>query len=605
MSLKNPPANSLVLYKKRPARVTGVGEKIDLETEDGKSKRVRPKDIELLHPGPITTFSELNALSGGLEDAWELLQGENITLCDLAELIYGDYSPASAWATWQHVEDGLWFRGSPDAIEAMPEVEVEAERQKRELKVAEQAAWQGFVDRIGRRSLLDEDYKRLSEVERLALGYVEKSHIMRELGLQETVESAHRLLLKVGYWQPNHNPFPQRFKLNLSPPDLAYPSLPSEERLDLTHLPAFAIDDEDSRDPDDAISIDGERIWIHVADAAALVLPGSDLDLEAQSRGASIYLPERTVPMLPQQLTDELALGLAETSPALSIGFRLNDLAIPVDVVITPSTVRVRRLSYAEADNLLEQADLKLLLSLSRRFRARRLQAGAAVIDLPEVKVRVSDGRVAVMPLPALDSREMVTDLMLMAGEAVAGFCLEKGVTVPFATQAPPDKPPPAESMAAMYDYRRCFKPSRLKTESEPHASLGLERYCRSTSPMRRYSDLLVHQQLRAYIKGESPLDEATLSKQLNIAQMASAAIRKTERFSNDHWKRVYLQENPAWQGEGVVVAMEKQRATVLIPELAMEEKIRLQKEAELDSRLQLTVREVDLIEGRCYFRVL
>ena len=605
MSLKNPPANSLVLYKKRPALVTGIGEKIDLELEDGKSKRVRPKDIELLHPGPTRAFAELTSMSGSPDEAWELLQGERITLCDLAELIYGDYSPASAWAAWQHVEDGLRFRGSPDAIEAVPEAEVEAEQQRREQKTAEQAAWQVFVERIGRRALLDEDHKRLSEVERLALGHVEKSHIMRELGLQETVESAHRLLLKVGYWQPNHNPFPQRFKLNLMPSELVYPALPSEERLDLTHLRAYAIDDEESRDPDDAISIDGDRIWVHVADAAALVTPGSDLDQEAQARGASIYLPEKTVPMLPQQLTDELALGLAEISPALSIGFSLDDSAMPVDVTITPSTVRVRRLSYAEADDLLDEPDLKLLLSLSQRFRERRLQAGAAAIDLPEVKVRLLDGRVAITPLPALSSREMVTDLMLMAGEAVAGFCLEKGIAIPFATQAPPDKSPPAVSMAAMYDYRRYFKPSRLKIEPELHASLGLERYCRSTSPMRRYSDLLVHQQLRAYLKGEPLLDEATLSKQLNIAQMASAAIRKTERFSNEHWKRVFLQENPDWQGEGVVVAMEKQRATVLIPDLALEEKVRLQKEVELDGRLQLAVREVNLIEGRCYFRVL
>ena len=73
----------------------------------------------------------------------------------------------------------------------------------------------------------------------------------------------------------------------------------SEPRRDLTHLPAFAIDDEENQDPDDAVSLDGERLWVHVADVAALVAPDSEADLEARGRGANLYLPERIVNMLP------------------------------------------------------------------------------------------------------------------------------------------------------------------------------------------------------------------------------------------------------------------------------------------------------------------
>lgn len=69
------------------------------------------------------------------------------------------------------------------------------------------------------------------------------------------------------------------------PPDVSLPVLPDEPRLDLTGLPAYAIDDEGNLDPDDAISLDGNRLWVHVADAAALVWSDSPADVEARGRG--------------------------------------------------------------------------------------------------------------------------------------------------------------------------------------------------------------------------------------------------------------------------------------------------------------------------------
>jgi hypothetical protein len=89
------------------------------------------------------------------------------------------------------------------------------------------------------------------------------------------------------------------------------PELPDEERLDLTGLPAYAIDDEGNLDPDDALSLDGDRLWVHIADVAALVRPGSPADLEARARGATLYLPETTVPMLPAAAVPRMGLGLS------------------------------------------------------------------------------------------------------------------------------------------------------------------------------------------------------------------------------------------------------------------------------------------------------
>ena len=110
-------------------------------------------------------------------------------------------------------------------------------------------------------------------MEQLALEKRSGSRILQALGVQETAVNAHRLLVSTGYWSLNENPYPGRAGINLQIPELPVPELPEEPRLDLTGLTAFAIDDEDNQDPDDAISLDGDRIWVHVADVAALVAP--------------------------------------------------------------------------------------------------------------------------------------------------------------------------------------------------------------------------------------------------------------------------------------------------------------------------------------------
>ena len=96
--------DSLVLYKTRPARVERVGKKLQIELEAGETLQVRLKDVVLLHPGPLHSLDDLQPQSGEVETAWELLAGTTTTLAELAELAYGDFTPASAWEAWQLVE---------------------------------------------------------------------------------------------------------------------------------------------------------------------------------------------------------------------------------------------------------------------------------------------------------------------------------------------------------------------------------------------------------------------------------------------------------------------------------------------------------------------
>lgn len=597
--------DSLVLYKIHPARVVTVDDKIEIELPGGHNKRVRPKDVDLLHPGPLKHIGALgDPGEGELEVAWELLEGGETTLAELAELMYDDYSPQSAWGTWQRVAEGLYFSGTPMAIRVHTREQVERDRAERAAKAAAERDWQEFLDRMKRAELIAEDRQRLAEVERLALGLSEHSRILQALGHQETAQNAHRALVEVGYWPPKHNPYPERNRLPTISPELDVPDVPAEERRDLTHLPAYAIDDEGNEDPDDALSLDGDRMWVHIADVGSIVAPDDALDLEARARGANQYMPERTVNMLPELVTRRLGLGLAPVSPALSVGFRCSPDGELGDIEIVPSLVRVDRLTYEAVDRVLDEPRFADIWAYLEPFRARRMAENAATIELPEVSVRVQDGKVVIRPLPRLRSRALVTEAMLMAGAAVARYCSEHEIPIPFATQAAPDKIESPTDLAGMFAYRRRFKPTRLVAAPETHFGLGLPHYTRATSPLRRYSDLLVHQQVRARLAGRETLTSRDIAARAGVADTAAVAIRRAERLSNQHWKLVYLKDNPKWRGEGVVVDKEDNKAVLLIPELALETRVRVRNDPPLNSSVQVAPREIDLAELTCYFHV-
>jgi exoribonuclease-2 len=593
-----------VLYKNRPARVLQTGERLEIEVEGSKSLKVRAKDITLLHPGPIESLGDLQPQEGDLETAWELLAGSTTNLAELTELAYGDYTPAAAWDAWQLVSDGLYFRGTPDAIEARTEDDVERERAARAARAAEKQAWEAFLDRLRTGATVPEDERYLKELDDRALGTRPDSRILRELGSSDSPEKAHALLLKLKRWDYRVNPYPQRASIIMSPPAVELPSLPDEKRRDLTHLPAFAIDDEGNRDPDDALSLESHRLWVHVADVAALVTPDSPADLEARARGANLYLPELTVTMLPLEATRQLGLGLADVSPALSFGLDLSDDGTLQDVEVVPSWVRVTRLTYAEVNDRLEEEPFRELYRLARLSEERRRENDAVFIELPEIKISVDHGQVSIQPLPPLPSRMLVTEAMVMAGEAVARFAVERGLPFPFTTQVPPDSYERPESLADMFAVRRTLKRSQQTSIPAPHAGLGLDVYARATSPLRRYLDLVVHQQLRAYLRGEETLGEQEVLERVGAAEAVTGSARLAERQARRHWTLVYLLQHPEWRGEGVVVERRGARSTVLIPALSLEVQMPLGEDIPLDTTVSLISTGVNLTELEASFRV-
>lgn len=619
------PLESLVLYKRRPARVVKSGERLEIEMDDGNRARVRAKDVILLHPGPLHSLAQLQPQTGEVEMAWQILleEGRAQSLKELAELIYGAYNPATAWAAWKWVDDGLYFHGTPEAIGARTPDEVEDERLSRERRQAEAQAWSAFLDRARTGKVSpSNDARYLREVENLALGHGRESKLLRELGRSERPENAHALLLEWGVWDKTVNPYPARLGLTTRQPEADLPALPQEERLDLSHLPAYAIDDRNNQDPDDALSLVecrldeqgkflGGRLWVHVADAAALAPPDSPADMEARARGATLYLPEGPVLMLPHAAIERLGLGLEEISPALSFGIELDSQAQIARVEIRPSWVRVQRLSYEQAEAQIEEQPLQGLNCLAQAYQRRRQAEGAFLLDLPEVMMRVHEGQVVIEPILRLRSRDMVREAMLMAGEAAARFALQHAIPFPYVNQEASGGPAGENGetfsgkdgpLSQRFARRKLLKRSQVSSLPARHAGVGLQAYCRATSPLRRYLDLVAHQQLRLWLAGAPVLDEQALLERLGAAEAITGTIAQAEMLSRRHWTLVYLQAHPDWQGEGVLVEKTGLRGTVLIPELALETPLQLREDWPLDQRLRLRLRNSHLPELEAHF---
>jgi exoribonuclease-2 len=224
---------------------------------------------------------------------------------------------------------------------------------------------------------------------------------------------------------------------------------------------------------------------------------------------------------------------------------------------------------------------------------------------LPEVKIRVVNGKVVINPLRHWRSRTLVREAMLMAGEAVARFARQENIPLAFTSQEAPepvdDLP---EGLAGMFARRRTMTRSQLTTVPSPHAGLGLEIYAQLTSPLRRYLDLVMHQQLRAFLNGGPLLDDQALLERVGAAESMTGSVRQAERLSNKHWTLVYLLQHPDWQGQGVLVDKQRGRGTIYIPDLDLVTYLHLREDLPLNAELSLKLVDVNLPEQEAFFRI-
>ena len=387
-------------------------------------------------------------------------------------------------------------------------------------------------------------------------------------------------------------------------------AIPAEEiakREDFRRVTTFTIDPKDAKDFDDALSIRslGGGQWevgVHIADVTHYVKEGTVIDKEAERRATSVYLVDRTIPMLPERLCNLLcSLRPDEEKLAYSVIFQMNDKAeVQASRIVHTVIKSDRRFTYEEAQQVIEtgEGDYKYELleldRLAKQLRERRMAGGALEFDRVEVKFEIDEkGKpLRVYFKESKDANKLVEEFMLLANRTVAEAIgkVPKGKKAKVFPYRIHDLPDPAKldtlaQFIARFGYKlrtagnrsdlsksinrmlddvkgkkeqnlietvsiRAMQKACYSTHNIGHYGLGFEYYTHFTSPIRRYPDMMVHRLLTKYLdehgrtvsekKYEALCQHSSAMEQL-AAQAERASIKyKQVEFMQEHVGQVY-----------------------------------------------------------------
>ena len=377
-----------------------------------------------------------------------------------------------------------------------------------------------------------------------------------------------------------------------------------EGRIDLRLKPFVTIDDHDAKDFDDAIfaevdknpnNIGGYQIFVAIADVSWYVRLGSALDISAYERGNSVYLPDMVIPMLPETLSNGVCSLLPKKDrPCLTVKLWIDRKGNLINHQFARTLIRsAARLTYQQVqsahDGNPDKVTKKLLKNVIhpiyaayKLLKSNRKKRGALEITHPEPKIIFDEnGRIqSIKTRTTLESHKLIEEFMVTANIAAADSLEKKGVSCIYRIHEKPSKEklhtlnqvldtlgvklsqkkgvtptifneilsriekPPLKKLVSTWILRSQSKAEYSKSNIG-HFGLSLERYCHFTSPIRRYSDLLIHHALISY------LDRSTNSNRLekllatNIGEHLSSLERRAitaERDTIDRYSAHYLE---------------------------------------------------------------
>ncbi|NEO55278.1 MAG: VacB/RNase II family 3'-5' exoribonuclease [Okeania sp. SIO3B5] len=618
--------------------------------ENGQSHSIPPKQISYEVAGEGYKSSEIPKFlqevetyidPSSIELAWELLveESETVNPEEMALLLFSEQTPAQCYAAYILLsDDKLYFKQKGDRYEPRPVAQVGEIKHQQEVQKQKKQELENFLLRVRNRLAGEEvewqpsDYNRLDVIEKLATYGEEASHraqamdSLAMLELPETPEAAFKLLMDLGIWSEHENLFlrrsqiPKHFStkvLEVAQSCLKSPQPdPDTNRLDLTHLKVYTIDDESTKEIDDGLSIefleeDRQKIWVHIADPTRLLTPGDELDLDARRRTTTLYLPTGMIPMFPSELaTGPMSLIQGKICSALSFGIILDESGGVVEYSIHASLIKpTYRLTYDDVDEML-QLKIKLEPEIhalnqwaKQRFQWRQSQ-GSISIYMPESVIKVEGEEVKVEVLDDSPSRQLVAEMMILAGEVGAKYGQKHDIPLPYRSQPQPELPPEAELIllpagpVRSCAMRRCMPKSEMGIIPARHASLALETYVQVTSPIRRYSDLLAHFQIKAHLRGEElPFTRDQMQEIVMSLVPAVKEASSVERCTNRYWGLEYLRRNSDEVWQALIIRWLKEEINlglVLLEELGLELAMRFGRSVNVGDRLEVKVAHAD-----------
>ena len=615
---------------------------------DGQAHKIRPQRVEytvnegFYEAADIPSFvREVKSYldPGSLEVAWEILveDGASTNSEEMAELLFSEQNPVLCYAA--HIllsEDKIYFKNKGDRYE--PRSQAQVAEIKHQLAVEEQKNREKteFVahlqQALGGKDIewTESDRLRLEAVEKLALQPENNSRIAQEimtsLGRNVDAAAAFRLLVDLGWWSEHENLFLRRSSYPVNFPkkvlDVAQTRLQLElsehdrDRLDLTHLKVCTIDDESTEEIDDGLSIEylddrTSRLWIHIADPTRLVSPEDELDLEARRRSTSLYLPTGMISMFPTDLaTGPMSLVQGKICAALSFGIVLGRTGAVESYIIQPTIIKpTYRLTYDDVDEMLHlgvanEPEIAELAKWSQLRREWRKSQGSIQIRMPESSIKVKEEEIIIELLDQSQSRQLVAEMMILAGEVAGKYGQEHNIPLPFRGQPQPELPPEEELLqlpagpVRFCALRRCMPRSEMSMTPARHASLGLDCYVQVTSPIRRYTDLLAHFQIKAHLRGEVlPFPKEQLQEVVYSVGNAAYEATLVERQTNRYWGLEYLRRNAECVWQVLVLRWlreEENLGLILLEDLGLELPHRFDRSVTLGDRLEMQVTRAD-----------
>lgn len=361
-----------------------------------------------------------------------------------------------------------------------------------------------------------------------------------------------------------------------------------KERRDFRDTFTFTIDPEDAKDFDDALSFkpleNGNfEVGVHIADVSHYVTPGSDIDREARDRGTSVYLADRTVPMLPEKLCNRLcSLRPNEEKLCFSAVFEITPRAAIRKKWFGRTVIKSNfRLTYEQAQDIIEgiaenpdaelQTAITVLNKLAGILKGKRRKVGAIDFSRPEMKVLCDEtGRpIDVYQKISKEANWLIEEFMLLANRSVAEFVAATGKTFVYRVHDVPnpekleslrhfakslgykmngelegkkaagaisdllDKATGKPEAAAFKDIAlRSMAKAKYSTENIGHYGLAFADYTHFTSPIRRYPDLMVHRLLALYLDNAKSQDKEFYESECKYASGREALATEAERTS-------------------------------------------------------------------------
>ncbi len=372
-----------------------------------------------------------------------------------------------------------------------------------------------------------------------------------------------------------------------------------KDRKDFRSLTTFTIDGEDARDFDDAVSIEkltsgNYRLGVHIADVSHYVKVNGDIDKEAFNRATSVYFPEQVIPMLPENLCNDIcSLREGVDRLTLSCVMTIDTKGEVIDYIITPSVINSKaRLTYTLVQKIID-GDLScdkqyvdlldsiiLMNELSDILIEKRDKEGSIDLDVKESTIYVKGGEICVEATKRDKAHRIIEEFMILANTTIAEYAFY--LECPFVYRV--HEKPSEERLENFYSFLNGlgFTPKRKKDQIYPkdfqsilknaegtgaftvinrvmlrsmqkakyspddkgHFGLSLSHYCHFTSPIRRYPDLVIHRVLKDIISGQALLEEkygdlvSSASSQSSEREKNAA---EAERAVDDYYKLLYI----------------------------------------------------------------